>query len=168
MKKLKKLPSLIQTIKKLKRQGKRLGLITGCFDILHTGHVELLRFAKKHTDVLIIGLENDETIRLSKGSGRPIHNFTQRSNVLSELASVDYIFEIPIRVRFALSEEIKNQYVKLTMKIKPDYLITTKSADKYWQQKKTGAKEIGVKLLVFNGHTDISTSLITQKLQREL
>jgi cytidyltransferase-like protein len=168
MGKLIKLTPLVIKIRELKGQGKKIGLITGCFDVLHAGHVELLRFAKKHTDILVVGLENDETIRLSKGPDRPIHDFAQRSLVMSELISVDYIFEIPITVKFAQSEEIRKQYVEMTMKISPDYLFTTKTADNYQKQKETGALEIGAKLLYFAGNHNTSTSKIAQKIKAEL
>lgn len=53
---------LQQIVKKHKNEGKEIGLITGCYDIIHIGHVELFRFAKKHCDIVIVGLENDEAI----------------------------------------------------------------------------------------------------------
>ena len=168
MEKLIKLTPLAIKIRDLKLLGKKVGLITGCFDVLHAGHVELFRFAKKHADILVVGLENDETIRLSKGPDRPIHNFSQRSLVLSELSSVDYIFEIPITVKFGQSEDIREQYVEMTMKIKPDYLFTTKTADIYQKQKEAGAYEIGAKLMVFSGNHQTSTSRIAEKILKEL
>lgn len=69
-----------------------VGFVVGGFDILHMGHANLFRFAKKYTDNLIIGLDNDKTIKLVKGNNRPINNHKNRSKLLAELASVDKIF----------------------------------------------------------------------------
>ncbi len=77
----KKVKSLVQVAKiavLAKKAGKKVGLITGCFDVVHSGHVDLFRFAKKHCDLVIVGLDSDETIKINKGSNRPIHNIFQR------------------------------------------------------------------------------------------
>ena len=92
--KIKSLKELSQIVKKLKMGGKKIGLITGCFDILHIGHIDLFKFAKNHVDFLIVGLDNDESIKLTKGKDRPLHNIKQRSELIAELNSVDFIFKI--------------------------------------------------------------------------
>ena len=74
-------------------QGKKVVFTNGCFDILHAGHVDLLRYAKKKGDILVVGLNSDNSIKRLKGENRPINNFELRSNVLSAIADVDYIIE---------------------------------------------------------------------------
>lgn len=162
------LTKLSHLVPAIKNSGKSVGLITGCFDILHSGHIDLIRFAKRNCDVLILGLESDATIRLSKGPERPIHNFRQRSKVLSELISIDYIFKIPIVIKFGFSEEVKNKYVKMTMKIKPDYMFTSKTSDKYLNNKILGARQMGAKLLVFKPLSSLSSSQIANRLKSEI
>lgn len=166
MQKLKKLSEIIAISQISHPKHLRVGLITGCFDILHAGHIGLFQFAKKNCDVLIIGLENDQTIKLSKGPDRPINNFLNRAIVLSEMHSIDYIFKIPITVKFANSETIKNEYVKMTMKIKPDYLFTTNSKDKYIKNKKLGLSQVGIKFMVYKTRNSISTSSIVKKIKQ--
>jgi cytidyltransferase-like protein len=168
MTKITDITDLITLTANLKSNGKKVGLITGCFDILHVGHIELFRFAKKHVDVLIVGLENDETIRLSKGLDRPIHTLAQRSDVLSELQSVDYIFPIPITVKFADTQAIQNQYVSLVGQIHPDYLITSPTADHFWQQKQAGLQPLGIQLLKSPQTHPTSTTAVLHHLQKEL
>jgi cytidyltransferase-like protein len=165
---MKKLTSITRLAAITSKSNQKTGLITGCFDILHIGHIELFRFAKKHVDILIVGLENDETIRMSKGQNRPIHNLSQRSEVLSELTSIDYLFTIPITVKFGAGQDIQKQYVDLVAKINPTYLITSPAADKYWTQKRDSLKPLGVKILKFQKTQNTSTTAVLSHLQSEL
>jgi len=73
-------------------QGKRIVFTNGCFDILHRGHIEYLNQAKKLGDVLIVGINNDGSIKRLKGTERPINNLLDRIEVLSALGCVDHVF----------------------------------------------------------------------------
>ena len=142
-----------------KLQGKKIGLITGCFDIVHPGHISLFRFAKKYCDVLVVGLENDETIRVSKGEQRPIFKLEDRLNFLSELRSVDYLFPIEFITKFA-SSDAHLPYQKILDLLKPNYLITNASYDQFWQVKKAMIEALGGQILLEKKKLDISTSKI--------
>ena len=63
----------------------------GCFDILHRGHVELLRFAKGLGDVLVVGLNTDDSVRRLKGQERPINPLHDRAAVLLAIRWVDFV-----------------------------------------------------------------------------
>lgn len=63
----------------------------GCFDLLHVGHVRSLRAARALGDVLVVGLNDDASVRRLKGSGRPLVPFAERAEVLAELACVDAV-----------------------------------------------------------------------------
>lgn len=73
------------------QQGKNLVFTNGCFDILHSGHVSYLNQSKNYGDVLIVGLNNDESIKRLKGATRPINELADRVYVLSGLSSIDHI-----------------------------------------------------------------------------
>lgn len=73
------------------QQGKNLVFTNGCFDILHSGHVSYLNQSKNYGDVLIVGLNNDDSIRRLKGATRPINELSDRVLVLSGLSSIDHI-----------------------------------------------------------------------------
>ncbi len=75
----------------LKSKKKKIVFTNGCFDILHAGHIQYLREAKRLADILILGLNSDESVKILKGKNRPINNQQDRALVLSELISVDYI-----------------------------------------------------------------------------
>lgn len=72
-------------------QGKKIVFTNGCFDILHIGHVEYLNEAKAQGDVLIIGLNSDASIKVLKGSDRPINNEADRKEMLLNLKAVDCV-----------------------------------------------------------------------------
>ncbi len=74
-----------------RRQGKTVGFTNGCFDLLHPGHVHLLRQAREQCDRLVVGLNSDESVARLKGPERPVHTETARATVLSSLASVDAV-----------------------------------------------------------------------------
>jgi D-beta-D-heptose 7-phosphate kinase/D-beta-D-heptose 1-phosphate adenosyltransferase len=63
----------------------------GCFDIMHSAHIKLLRFAKKRGNILVVGLNSDDSIKRLKGSSRPINHIDERSEFLINLGIVDYI-----------------------------------------------------------------------------
>jgi D-beta-D-heptose 7-phosphate kinase/D-beta-D-heptose 1-phosphate adenosyltransferase len=69
----------------------RVVFTNGCFDIIHSAHIENLQFAKKQGDLLVVGLNSDESVRRLKGSPRPINHIHERSRLLSLFDFVDYI-----------------------------------------------------------------------------
>lgn len=75
----------------LKEAGKRIVFTNGCFDILHAGHVRYLAAARTEGDILVVGLNSDESVRLIKGEKRPVVPQMQRAEVLSGLSCVDYV-----------------------------------------------------------------------------
>lgn len=161
--KVKKLKQLSKIVAHHKKEGRKVGLITGCFDILHIGHIRLFQFAKKHVDIVIVGLDNDKSIQLTKGKHRPIHNYKIRSEVLNELSSVDYIFQLGISVKFGL-EKLDNYHAKIIKILKPDYIITNPVVDGYWRQKKKRANDFGIKLLKDSRKRESSSTSIIDKL----
>jgi rfaE bifunctional protein nucleotidyltransferase chain/domain len=76
---------------KLDSEGKNIVLTSGCYDILHVGHLETLRKAKSFGDILIVCLSSDEQIKILKGDARPINNFSDRINLFKTISYVDYV-----------------------------------------------------------------------------
>jgi D-glycero-beta-D-manno-heptose 1-phosphate adenylyltransferase len=78
-----------------RRQGKRLVLANGCFDLLHVGHVRYLNEARALGDALLVGVNGDAAVGRLKGPGRPIMTAAERAEIVGALASVDgvVIFE---------------------------------------------------------------------------
>ena len=71
--------------------GKRIVLANGCFDLLHVGHVRYLQGAAREGDVLVVGVNGDETVRELKGAGRPILDEQGRAELVAALEAVDCV-----------------------------------------------------------------------------
>jgi len=89
--KQKTLAEVATVARNLEKNGKRIVLTNGCFDLLHVGHIKLLSASKQLGDVLIVALDDDESVKQLKGSGRPIINENERLRIISALDSVDYV-----------------------------------------------------------------------------
>jgi len=110
--KLKTWEEITSIIKELKSQNKKIVFTNGCFDILHSGHVQYLEEAKELGDILILGLNSDSSVKRLKGNDRPINNEIERATVLSALCTISHIV-------------IFKEYTpyKLINHIKPDILV---------------------------------------------
>lgn len=78
-------------VSELKNQNKKIVFTNGCFDILHIGHIKYLEKSKSFGDILILGLNSDNSIRNLKGKSRPINNENDRAYILASLEVVDYL-----------------------------------------------------------------------------
>jgi D-glycero-beta-D-manno-heptose 1-phosphate adenylyltransferase len=98
---------------KLRKEGKRIVTTNGCFDILHVGHVRILNQARHQGDVLIVGINSDESVQKLKGPSRPINSERDRAEVLLNLRSVDYVTVFGEQTPVEFLTEIKpNIHVK--------------------------------------------------------
>ena len=87
-KSISELPALIE---ELKKKGKRVVLTNGCFDLLHAGHILLFSASKQLGDILIVAIDDDESVKTLKGPGRPVLHSKERVRILSALDAVDYV-----------------------------------------------------------------------------
>ncbi|MDE2179388.1 MAG: D-glycero-beta-D-manno-heptose 1-phosphate adenylyltransferase [candidate division NC10 bacterium] len=108
--KLRTLQELVGIVRQRRAMGERAVFTNGCFDLLHRGHTRLLQQARALGDLLIVGLNSDASVRLLKGPFRPVLLQDERAELLSALASVDYvvIFEEadPGRIIAALEPDV--------------------------------------------------------------
>ena len=109
-----KIEQIRNTIEGLRKKTPTLRIVftNGCFDLLHVGHVQYLREAKKLGDILVLGLNSDSSVKQLKGPSRPIQNENDRAEIISELKSVDYVV--------IFSDETP---LKLIQEVKPDILV---------------------------------------------
>lgn len=134
--------------------GKKIVFTNGCFDILHRGHIEYLNQARAQGDILIVGINSDQSVARLKGPNRPVNNENDRTYLLENLKSVDHV-------------EIFNEDTPLELikRVQPDILV--KDGD--WKVEDIVGHEIvtakggEVKSLTFvDGH---STTSFIEKLQ---
>lgn len=85
------LDSLLVEVEKHRKQSKKIISTSGCFDILHAGHVIYLEEAKSKGDILIILLNSDTSVKQLKGEERPIVPQEERAAVIAGLGAVDYV-----------------------------------------------------------------------------
>ena len=86
-----KLESLKSYLDLDKKKEKTIVFTNGCFDIIHSGHIHILEVAKSKGDVLVVGLNSDESVSKIK-PGRPINSELDRAYVLSAISFIDYIY----------------------------------------------------------------------------
>ncbi|HJT15773.1 MAG TPA: adenylyltransferase/cytidyltransferase family protein [Thermoanaerobaculia bacterium] len=71
--------------------GKSIAFANGVFDVLHVGHVRYLQEASKEADVLIVGVNGDDSVRAIKGAGRPVTNERERAEIVAAIRGVSYV-----------------------------------------------------------------------------
>ena len=126
----------------------RIIFTNGCFDIIHRGHVELLKFCKTLGDKVIVGINSDKSIKTNKGDKRPINNQSDR---LSILESIRYVDEVII-----FDETTPHEIIK---RIKPDVIV--KGGD-YLPEEVIG-KDLA-EVIIFNFIDGYSTTNIVKSI----
>ena len=118
--KVRPIDMLIDELTWHRRRKETVVFTNGCFDVIHTGHIEFLKFCKSKGDIVVVGLNSDSSVKTIKGPDRPINNQHDRAAVLAAMEMVAYItvFDEP-------------DPLNLIKKIKPDILV--KGRD--WEQK---------------------------------
>jgi D-beta-D-heptose 7-phosphate kinase/D-beta-D-heptose 1-phosphate adenosyltransferase len=154
--KIKVLDELEVILNKHRGSNERIVFTNGCFDILHIGHIEYLKFSRQQGDVLVIGLNTDRSVREQKGEQRPFVSEDERARLISALEDVSYVI---------LFDELTPD--KLIRRIKPDVLI--KGED--WKEKGVVGREFvesyGGKVILAPFVKDASTTdIVTRILER--
>jgi D-beta-D-heptose 7-phosphate kinase/D-beta-D-heptose 1-phosphate adenosyltransferase len=98
--------SLVDVVAEARARGNRIVFTNGCFDILHAGHVAYLEEAKALGDYLVVGVNDDESVRRLKGQDRPIVGIEDRMAVLAGLAAVDWVVSFADDTPLALIETL--------------------------------------------------------------
>lgn len=137
---------LKQKISQLKKNNLSIVLTQGTWDLVHIGHARYMQEAKKHGDVLIVGVDSDEKVRSRKGPDRPIVPEEERLEIVSHLRWPDYLI-------LKYSSDPKWHLIKM---IRPDVLIATKET--YEDSEIKELKKYCKKILVLEPKATTSTS----------
>ncbi len=127
-------------VKKWQAAKKTIVLVGGCFDILHQGHFEFLKAAKKEGDILMVALESDEKVTHLKGPGRPVNKAPVRAENLIKTNLVHYVVILP-------TLHGREDYLKMVQTIKPDIIAVTADDPKI-ARKEEQAKLVGGQIKV--------------------
>ncbi len=150
--KIKSFEQVERIAKRLKEQKRKIVFTNGCFDILHRGHATYLQKAKELGDILILGLNSDESIRRLKGEGRPINNLEDRAFLIGALESVDFV--VPF------GEDTPYELIKL---IKPNILV--KGAD--YKDKEVVGSDIVDEVVLIDFVAGKSTTNLIGKIAKQ-
>lgn len=82
---------LSSLIESSRRDGLTVGFANGCFDVLHVGHVRYFQGAKDHCDILVVALNNDDSVRRIKGPHRPLTPLSERMELVAAFQAVDFV-----------------------------------------------------------------------------
>jgi len=148
--------TLFERLAAVRERGGRVVFTNGCFDLLHPGHVRYLAAARALGDTLVVGLNDDASVRRLKGPARPILTFAERAEVLAGLAAVDHVVAFEGDTPLALVEAIR-----------PDVLV--KGAD-WAEQDIAGAAEVrswGGRVERITLVPGVSTTDLLRRIRRE-
>jgi rfaE bifunctional protein nucleotidyltransferase chain/domain len=135
--------------------GRTIVLTNGCFDLLHVGHVRYLAAAKQLGEILVVGVNGDESVRELKGKGRPINSESDRAEVLAALEAVDHVVIFPeIRATRLIKELRPDIYAK-----GGDYTVETLN-----QEEVAALNEIGARIEVLPLVPGKSTTKLIQAM----
>ena len=154
--KLKTRPDLAVLREELRTRGKTVGFTSGNFDVLHPGHVAYLEQAKAQCDILMVGVNTDASVRLSKGESRPVCSAEDRARVVCALACVDYVF---------LFEE-KNNHRNIEL-LKPDLYLKAGDYEKSTLTSAPLVESYGGRAVIIPALPGHSTTRIIQKISAQ-
>jgi rfaE bifunctional protein nucleotidyltransferase chain/domain len=140
----------------IRGSGRKLVATNGCFDLLHVGHVRYLQAAKALGDVLLVGINGDESTRQLKGAGRPLNSERDRAEVIAALECVDLVTIFPeVRAIRFLELCRPNVYVK-----GGDYTVDSLNADEL-----EVLKEVQADIRIIPFESGYSTSSMLKKME---
>jgi len=151
--KVKKLNELKKILNRLKKEGKKIVFTNGCFDILHPGHIKVIKEAKSKGDILVVGINSDSSVRKIKGPQRPILDERARAKVVSALEDVDFV------IIFKQSTPLN-----LIKAIKPHYLV--KGSD--WEKKNIVGRDLVKKVFTVKILKGYSTTEIVNRIKESV
>ncbi len=150
--------------KRAQRTGSAIVLTTGCYDILHLGHIVHFEYCKTKGDILVVSVGNDDTVRGLKGPLRPINPERFRARMIAALECVDYV---------VISEEYgKMDHTGLVQILRPDVYVVP-GTDSMLEEKRSMIRNAGGRFLTCrrlppgNMKGGISTTAIHEKICRE-
>lgn len=135
---------------------KRVVFANGCFDTLHVGHVRYLEGAKQEGDLLVVGVNSDESVRRLKGPGRPVLNEQARAQLVAALRSVDYVLIFP-----------DPNVEKLLEQLRPD--VHAKGTDYTTETvpERAVAEKLGIQIAIVGDLKDHSTRELLETIRKE-
>ncbi|NOZ61449.1 MAG: HAD-IIIA family hydrolase [Calditrichaeota bacterium] len=137
----------------LKKSSKKIGFTSGAFDLLHAGHVDYLEQARSMCDVLIVGVNSDESVKSYKGENRPLNSESHRARVVAALQCVDFVF--------IFNERRNAKNIEL---LQPDFYFKAGDYSESQLTSKAMVEKYGGKAVLIPVRESVSTTQIIQKI----
>jgi D-beta-D-heptose 7-phosphate kinase / D-beta-D-heptose 1-phosphate adenosyltransferase len=147
-------PRLEILLARHRRTGKKVVFTNGCFDLLHVGHVDLLRFCKENGDIVVVGLNSDKSVQINKGPSRPVLKEQERAHLLEAIEYVDYV------VLFETEDPHK-----LIERVRPDYLVKGQDYTGKWVCGQEFVESYGGRVLLAPLRTGYSTTNVIRRIE---
>ncbi len=138
----------------LQARGKQVAFTNGCFDLLHCGHLHLLKEDKARADYLLVGLNSDSSVRRLKGNKRPLLPEQERAELLDALEPVDDLVIFSESTPLRLIEEIKPDLLVKGADYQVDDIVGASSVQA------SGGRVYRVKLKENSGTTELINKII--------
>jgi rfaE bifunctional protein nucleotidyltransferase chain/domain len=151
------LEDLARRAGELRATGKKIVVTNGCFDLLHVGHVRYLQAARALGDVLVVGINGDQSVRALKGPNRPINSETDRAEIVAALRCVDLVTIFhEVRATRLLENTSPAIYAK-----GGDYTAATLNPEE-----RATLERVGTEIRIIPFEKGYSTSELLQKIKR--
>jgi rfaE bifunctional protein nucleotidyltransferase chain/domain len=138
-----------------RKAGKRIAFANGCFDVLHVGHIRYLQGAAAVADVLVVGVNGDESVRVLKGEGRPVMNERERAELISAIRGVSYVTVFH-----------ENSPSRLLQVLEPDFQCKGTDYTEGSVPEADVVRSYGGKVVIVGDPKDHSTSAILERMRK--
>lgn len=145
---------LQKEIQKWRAAGQKIVLTNGCFDLIHVGHLRTFREAKKLGDILIVGINSDQSVRSLKGPTRPIISENERAELVAALKPVDHVI---------IFDELNVS--NLLELVRPDYYVKGGDYSLETLPERDTIVRLNIKLKIIPLVQGISTSELVKKIR---
>ena len=146
---------LAEALERERAAGKTIAFANGCFDVLHVGHIRYLQDASRVADVLVVGVNGDESVRVLKGEGRPVMPDDERAEIIDSIRGVTYVTVFD-----------EKSPARLLQTLQPDFQCkgTDYTADSVPEGEIVRA--YGGKVVIVGDPKDHSTTAVLEKMRR--
>jgi len=148
--------ALLDAIASERREKHSIGFANGVFDVLHVGHIRYLQAAAREADILVVGVNSDESVRAIKGAGRPLTNERERAEIVSAIRGIAYVTIF-----------LESSPARLIGVLKPDVHCkgTDYTADSV--PERDVVRAYGGRVVIVGDPKDHSTTAILEKMQKQ-
>lgn len=137
-----------ELIKRVNKSGQITILAQGVFDVIHIGHTNFLKEAKQKGDILFVGIELDQSVKLNKGSSRPFNPLDERMQLIADLQCVDFVFAFDESLPYGSSSSALHS-ARLNQ-LRPQMLALS-IGDPLFDIRHKNALRIGVRIAIVSG-----------------